>query len=94
MVLFVRFRNWTGRHLWQTEVPIYCLNVTYPLVNDEFLRFCEGKSSVMVEEGAPDFIEQADHNGVSLIARLNYSAQYHFGLGLTGQVMLDSIVAC
>jgi indolepyruvate ferredoxin oxidoreductase alpha subunit len=43
-----------------TEIPLYVLNVTYPLVNDEFLEFCEGKSSVLVvEEGQPEFIEQA-----------------------------------
>jgi indolepyruvate ferredoxin oxidoreductase alpha subunit len=44
----------------ETEIPLYVLNVTYPLVDDEFLEFCEGKSSVLVvEEGQPEFIEQA-----------------------------------
>jgi indolepyruvate ferredoxin oxidoreductase alpha subunit len=44
----------------ETEIPLYVLNVTYPLVNDEFFEFCEGKSSVLVvEEGQPEFIEQA-----------------------------------
>ncbi|MEM7567683.1 MAG: indolepyruvate ferredoxin oxidoreductase subunit alpha, partial [Pseudomonadota bacterium] len=44
----------------ETDVPIYCLNVTYPLIDDEFLAFCEGKGAVLVvEEGQPDYIAQA-----------------------------------
>jgi indolepyruvate ferredoxin oxidoreductase alpha subunit len=36
------------------------LNVTYPLVEDEVISFCAGKSAVVVvEEGQPEFIEQA-----------------------------------
>ena len=43
-----------------SRVPLYVLNVTYPLVDDELLRFCEGKRAVLiVEEGQPEFIEQA-----------------------------------
>ena len=42
------------------QVPILCLNVTYPLVSDEIVRFCAGKRAVlMVEEGNPDYLEQA-----------------------------------
>jgi indolepyruvate ferredoxin oxidoreductase alpha subunit len=44
----------------ETRIPLYCLNVTYPLLDDEFLSFCEGKRALLVvEEGQPDFIEQA-----------------------------------
>ncbi|MBS0254611.1 MAG: indolepyruvate ferredoxin oxidoreductase subunit alpha [Proteobacteria bacterium] len=43
----------------QTEVPIYCLNVTYPLIDSEVVGFCADKRAVLlVEEGQPDFIEQ------------------------------------
>jgi indolepyruvate ferredoxin oxidoreductase, alpha subunit len=43
-----------------TKVPLYCLNVTYPLVPDEWVRFCADKKAVLVvEEGQPEFIEQA-----------------------------------
>jgi indolepyruvate ferredoxin oxidoreductase, alpha subunit len=43
-----------------TRVPLYVLNVTYPLVDEEVTAFCAGKRAVMlVEEGQPDFIEQA-----------------------------------
>ena len=44
----------------ETHLPLYVLNVTYPLVEDEFLAFCEGKSAVLVvEEGQPAYIEDA-----------------------------------
>jgi indolepyruvate ferredoxin oxidoreductase alpha subunit len=43
-----------------SQVPLYVLNVTYPLVDAEFTRFCAGKRAILlVEEGQPDFIEQA-----------------------------------
>jgi indolepyruvate ferredoxin oxidoreductase, alpha subunit len=43
-----------------TRIPLYCLNVTYPLVPQEWVRFCAGKKAVLVvEEGQPEFIEQA-----------------------------------
>jgi indolepyruvate ferredoxin oxidoreductase alpha subunit len=42
------------------KVATKVLNVTYPLVPDEIVRFCAGKQAVLVvEEGSPDFIEQA-----------------------------------
>ncbi|MBI1170915.1 indolepyruvate ferredoxin oxidoreductase [bacterium] len=42
-----------------SQVPIYVLNVTYPLIASEFLDFCQGKEQVLVvEEGQPEFIEQ------------------------------------
>ncbi|MBA2961037.1 MULTISPECIES: indolepyruvate ferredoxin oxidoreductase subunit alpha [Ramlibacter] len=45
-----------------SRVPLYVLNVTYPLVDEEFTRFCAGKRAILiVEEGQPDFIEQAVH---------------------------------
>jgi indolepyruvate ferredoxin oxidoreductase alpha subunit len=41
-------------------IPLYVLNATYPLVPDEWVRFCSGKRAVLiVEEGQPEFIEQA-----------------------------------
>ena len=43
-----------------TKVPLYCLNVTYPLVPEEWVKFCAGKKAILVvEEGQPEFIEQA-----------------------------------
>ncbi len=44
----------------ETEIPIYCLNVAYPLIDDEIKGFCRDKKAVlMIEEGQPEFIEQA-----------------------------------
>ncbi len=44
----------------QSRVPLYCLNVTYPLVPQEWSKFCAGKQAILVlEEGQPEFIEQA-----------------------------------
>lgn len=42
-----------------TEVPVYVMNVTYPVVDSEILDFCADKRAVLlVEEGQPDYIEQ------------------------------------
>jgi indolepyruvate ferredoxin oxidoreductase alpha subunit len=41
------------------RVPIYCMNVTYPMVPEEMVEFCAGKREVLVvEEGQPAFIEE------------------------------------
>jgi indolepyruvate ferredoxin oxidoreductase alpha subunit len=43
-----------------SRVPIYCMNVTYPLVPEEIVAFCAGKRAVLVvEEGQPAYIEEA-----------------------------------
>jgi len=43
-----------------SKIPLYVMNVTYPLVDKEFIRFCAGKKAILiVEEGQPDYIEQA-----------------------------------
>jgi indolepyruvate ferredoxin oxidoreductase alpha subunit len=43
-----------------SAVPLYVMNVTYPLIDDEIVAFCEGKKAVlMVEEGQPEYIEQS-----------------------------------
>ena len=43
-----------------SRIPIYCLNLAYPLIPDEVKAFCLGKKDVLiVEEGYPDYIEQA-----------------------------------
>lgn len=47
--------------IWgQSRVPIYVMNVTYPVVDDEVAGFCASKKAVLiVEEGQPEHIEQA-----------------------------------
>ena len=42
-----------------SQVPLYVMNVAYPLIDSELLRFCEGKRAILlVEEGQPNFVEQ------------------------------------
>src|SRR3974390_3147377 len=50
----------------ESKIPLYVLNVTYPLVPEEFTHFAQGKKAILIiEEGQPEFIEQA----VSLFLR-------------------------
>lgn len=58
-----------------SQVPLYVLNVTYPLVDAEFTRFCAGKRGILlVEEGQPDFIEQAVH---AMLRRADVQTRVH-----------------
>jgi indolepyruvate ferredoxin oxidoreductase, alpha subunit len=42
-----------------SALPLYVLNVTYPLVPQEVSAFCAGKRAVLVlEEGSPEYIEK------------------------------------
>ena len=42
-----------------TQLPIYVLNVAYPIIDDEIDEFCKNKRAVLlVEEGQPNYIEQ------------------------------------
>lgn len=78
-----------------TDVPLYVLNVTYPLIDSEFLEFCDGKDAVMVvEEGQPDYIEQAFG---SMLYRAGHSTKLAgkdvlpMAGEYTGQIMLDGV---
>src|SRR5580693_7341197 len=43
----------------KSRIPLYVLNVTYPLIPEEFTRFASGKRALLiVEEGQPEYIEQ------------------------------------
>jgi indolepyruvate ferredoxin oxidoreductase, alpha subunit len=43
----------------RTDLPLYVLNVTYPLIDEEIRSFCAGKRAVLIiEEGQPEYIEQ------------------------------------
>jgi indolepyruvate ferredoxin oxidoreductase alpha subunit len=43
----------------ESQLPLYLLNVTYPLVPGEVAEFCRGKRAVLVvEEGQPAYLEQ------------------------------------
>ena len=58
-----------------SQVPLYVMNVAYPVIPGEVLRFCEGKRAVLlVEEGQPNFIEQ---NVASLLRQAECPAALH-----------------
>ena len=43
----------------RTRVPLYVMNVAYPVIDAEVVQFCRGKRAVlMVEEGQPNYVEQ------------------------------------
>ena len=78
------------------KVPIYCMNVTYPMVPEELVEFCAGKREVLVvEEGQPAFIEEQllatlrrhDANAVKVRGKdmLTLAGEY------TGEVVLTGI---
>ena len=57
------------------SVPIYVMNVAYPLVDAEVIDFCRGKKAVLlVEEGQPDYIEQ---NINSILKRNDVPTRVH-----------------
>ncbi len=79
-----------------TQVPLYVLNVTYPLVDDEIKKFCADKRGVLViEEGQPDFIEQ---NLNSILRKAGMSAKVHgkdvlpMGGEYTGAAVIQGIL--
>ena len=80
-----------------SRIPLYVMNVTYPLIPDELVSFCAGKRHVlMIEEGQPNYIEQE----LSLILRKSdLQVKLHGknvlpALGeFTGQVAFDGIAA-
>jgi len=83
--------------LGRSRVPLYVLNVTYPLVDRELIRFAEGKRAILiVEEGQPEFIELA----VNAIFRRNDIQTRIEGKGMlpmageyTGAVVRDGVKA-
>ena len=58
-----------------TRVPIYVMNVTYPVLDTEIVEFCAGKRAVLlVEEGQPDYIEQ---NINAILRRAGIDTELH-----------------
>ena len=79
-----------------SRIPIYCMNVTYPLIPEEIVAFCSGKRAVLViEEGQPAYIEEAllatlrrhDVNGVQVHGKdlLPMAGEY------TGEVVVTGV---
>jgi len=79
----------------ETQVPIYCLNVTYPLISSEFLCFADGKDAILVvEEGQPEFIEQTLSTYLyraGATVKLYGKGVFPMAGEYTGAVMLDGV---
>ena len=76
-----------------SDVPIYAMNVTYPVVNDEIAAFCAGKRAVLVvEEGQPDYLEQAVNVALRK-ADLNTSVIGKDVLPMAGEYTLEVVIA-
>lgn len=79
------------------KLPIYCLNVVYPLIPEEVVAFCADKKAVLLlEEGQPEFIE---HELNSLLRRADLQTRI-VGKGVmprageySGQVIGDGLAA-
>ena len=80
-----------------SSIPLYILNVTYPLVENEFLSFCEDKKAILVvEEGQPEFIEQnistflyRSKSSISVYGKDTFPMAGEY----TGQIMLESLTS-
>jgi indolepyruvate ferredoxin oxidoreductase alpha subunit len=58
-----------------SDVPLYVMNVTYPLIDSEMKRFALGKRAILiVEEGQPEFIEQAVN---TILRRADIATKVH-----------------
>jgi len=58
-----------------SKIPLYVLNVTYPIIDEEVVRFAKDKKGVLlVEEGQPDYIEQ---NINSVLRRAGITTALH-----------------
>ena len=78
-----------------SRVPLYVLNVTYPLIDAELVRFCAGKKAVLViEEGQPEFIEQAVNTilrRADVATRIEGKSVLPMAGEYTGAVMKDGL---
>ncbi len=79
----------------RTDVPLYVLNVTYPLIDEEFLDFARDKDAVLVvEEGQPNHIEQAFGamlHKARFATRLYGKDPFPTAGEYTGAVMLEAV---
>ena len=78
-----------------TQVPLYVMNVTYPVIDSEVAEFCLDKEAVLiVEEGQPEYLEQAIN---TVLRRKDIQARIHgkdvlpMGGDYTAQVLLGGV---
>ncbi|NKJ49883.1 indolepyruvate ferredoxin oxidoreductase [Burkholderia sp. SG-MS1] len=76
----------------ESKVPLYVMNVAYPLVDSEWQRFCEGKRAVLViEEGQPNFVEQ---NASAILRQADCATMLHGKdmLSLAGEYSTAAVI--
>jgi len=80
-----------------TQVPLYVMNVTYPMIDSEIAEFAAGKDAVlMVEEGQPDYLEQALNTALrrrDINARIWGKDVLPMGGDYTAHVIMKGILA-
>ncbi|RDV03270.1 indolepyruvate ferredoxin oxidoreductase subunit alpha [Undibacter mobilis] len=78
-----------------TQVPLYVMNVTYPVIDSEVADFCRGKDAIlMVEEGQPEYLEQAVNTALrrrDINTRVHGKDMLPMGGDYTAQVLLEGI---
>ena len=78
-----------------TQVPLYVLNVTYPIVDDELLEFCKDKDSILVvEEGQPAYLEHRFRSilqEAGQLTRVRGKGELPAAGEYTGQAMLNGV---
>ncbi|MFJ9371008.1 thiamine pyrophosphate-dependent enzyme [Nocardia sp. NPDC101769] len=58
-----------------TQIPMYVMNVAYPVIDEEVIDFCTNKRAVLlIEEGQPDYIEQ---NINTVLRRADIATKLH-----------------
>lgn len=58
-----------------SKIPLYVMNVAYPLIDEEYERFCKDKRAILVlEEGQPNFVEQ---NVSTILRQLGLDTALH-----------------
>lgn len=81
----------------RTQVALYVMNVTYPVIEDEIEKFCLGKDAVLVvEEGQPEYLEQAVNTALrrrDVQARVRGKDILPMTGDYTSKVLLDGIRA-
>ncbi|MFO1116078.1 MAG: indolepyruvate ferredoxin oxidoreductase subunit alpha [Beijerinckiaceae bacterium] len=79
----------------RTQVALYVMNVTYPVIEDEIEKFCLGKEAVLVvEEGQPEYLEQAINTALrrrDVQARVRGKDILPMTGDYTSKVLLDGI---
>ena len=80
-----------------TRIPLYVLNVAYPLVPEEVKDFCAQKRAVLVvEEGLPDYVEQQINvilRGAGIMARVAGKGCLPKSGDYTSEVFLRGVAA-